>query len=143
MLDEKAVPRILVVDDEAQFSYAASFALRTAGFKVTEAGNGQEGLDLLLYKICDGEAYDLVLLDLIMPKMTGLQLIDKIRELKISTKILIITGVVEQEIVQKVISRGCQDVLFKPFNSKELIQTIERMLGRKTAGGTQRVESRK
>jgi CheY-like chemotaxis protein len=133
MIDKKAMPRILVVDDETQFSCAASFALRMAGFKVAEAGSGKEGLDMLLFKKDDGEAFDLVLVDLIMPRMTGLQMIDKMRELKIDAKILIITGVVEPEILRGFTSRGCRDVLFKPFSPKEMVETVERMLGRSTA----------
>jgi CheY-like chemotaxis protein len=132
MIDEKARPRVLVIDDEAHFLYAASFVLRMAGFNVTEASSGQEGLDMVLYKFRDGITFDLILLDLIMPRMTGLQLIDEIRELKISSKVLIITGVVEKVILQKAKARGSSDVLFKPFNSKELLQTVDRILGRKT-----------
>jgi DNA-binding response OmpR family regulator len=56
MSDEKKVQRILVVDDESHISFPASLALRMAGFMVTTACCGREGLEILRYKIGDGKA---------------------------------------------------------------------------------------
>jgi CheY-like chemotaxis protein len=141
MIENKAKRRILVVDDESQIVFATSFALRMAGYSVTEAGGGQEGLDLLLLNHYQGESYDLIILDLIMPKITGLQLIDKMREMNLDTPIIVVTGVIQREIVRKLVLKGCQDVLFKPFDSDELLKKVEQIFNREA--GDMKTEHRK
>lgn len=117
---------ILIVDDEKQLVSAVSTILKRNNYSVDGAYDGEEGLDFALTGI-----YDLIILDVMMPKMDGLTLLKILRSKKIDTPILLLTA--KSEVADKIVglNLGADDYLTKPFNTDELLARIKALLRRK------------
>jgi signal transduction histidine kinase/GGDEF domain-containing protein len=119
--------RILVVDDEKEIRGFLSKALsRIGGFQVELAESGQEALGKI-----EREPFDLVLTDLKMPKMDGLQLISEIAKSKPETLTMMMTGHGTIDSALEAMKRGASDYLMKPLNLDELIVRIQKVLEEK------------
>lgn len=118
---------ILIVDDERQFVKALVAILKQNKFNVDFAFDGEDGLDKALSNI-----YDVIVLDIMMPKINGFEVLKEIRNNKISTPVLMLSA--KSEISDKVqgLNLGADDYLTKPFNSDELMARIKALLRRKT-----------
>lgn len=119
--------KILVIDDSPLVRKLAEVSLQEAGYEVFTADNGEDGL-----KIAEKEMPDLILVDFIMPKMTGSQfcLLLKEKEKLKDIPILLITGkgeAVGQAFIEKY---GVQDYFIKPFKSEDLVERVDFMLGK-------------
>lgn len=116
---------ILTVDDSPSIRQMVSFTLKQAGFTVVEAEDGLRGLEN-----AQKQPVDLVLTDLNMPNMNGLELIAKLRELPTFkfTPILMLTT--ESDESKKVAGKeaGATGWIVKPFNPEQLLKVIERVL---------------
>ena len=121
--------KILIVEDDANINNMVCEALTKHGFECTQSFSGTEGL--LNFKASE---FDLAILDLMMPGMTGEELTAKIRE---TSKIPIIITSAKSELDSRVnlLSTGADDYLVKPFDVKELIVRVEVQLRHATAGG--------
>ncbi len=119
--------KILVVDDEASIVNIICYSLMKDGYEYITANDGEEGLDLF-YK----EKPDLVLLDIMMPKMDGYSVCKKIRESS-DTPIIMLTARADE--VDKVLGldMGADDYVTKPFSNRELMARVKANL-RRTAG---------
>ncbi|MGZ8461101.1 MAG: response regulator, partial [Candidatus Deferrimicrobiaceae bacterium] len=84
-------PRILFVDDESGFRFAAAVALRRGGYRVEEAADGKEALAKFLSSRDAGDPFDLVVTDIRMPAMSGIELIDALVERGVRTSVCAIT----------------------------------------------------
>ena len=117
--------KILVVDDEPAFVRLVSKVLNHKGYEVLSAGDGEEALRLVF-------AYrpDLVLLDVVMPKMDGWQTCSRIREIT-DVPIVMLTGkqTSEADIVRG-LNYGADDYLIKPIGGKELVARVQAILRR-------------
>lgn len=119
--------RILVVDDEKEIRGFLSKALtRMGGFQVELAESGEEALQKM-----EKEPFDLVLTDLKMPKMDGLQLISEIAKSKPETLTMMMTGHGTIDSALEAMKRGASDYLMKPLNLDELIIRIRKVLDEK------------
>jgi DNA-binding response OmpR family regulator len=118
--------KILLVDDEVQLCEALSVILKKNNYSVDCAFNGEDGLDLALSGI-----YDLVILDIMMPKIDGLSVLKTLRKEKIDTPILLLSA--KSEISDKIdgLNLGADDYLTKPFVTDELLARIRALLRRK------------
>ena len=118
--------RILIVEDEKDLAMILSELLSMEGYYTDVAYDGESGLDNALSGI-----YDLILLDVMLPLMDGIEVLSKIRENKMSVPVLMLTA--KSEIEDKVcgIDNGADDYLTKPFNSKELLARIRALSRRK------------
>lgn len=118
--------RLLVVEDEFDLREAIAEGLRMDGYAVDTCDNGEEAYELLYV-----EAYDLVVLDLNLPKMDGLSVLAKIRDEKPDLKVLVLSarGSVEDKV--KGLDAGANDYLAKPFDFSELEARIRNLLRRK------------
>lgn len=118
--------RILIVEDEKDLSMILSELLSMEGYYTDAAYDGESGLDNALSGI-----YDLILLDVMLPIMDGIEVLSKIRENKINTPVLMLTA--KSEIEDKVcgLDNGADDYLTKPFNTKELLARIRALSRRK------------
>lgn len=118
------VKKILVVDDEKPIVDLISFNLKKEGHEVIEANDGEMGYNMAL-----SEKPDLILLDVMLPKMDGFTVCRKLRE-KISTPIIMITA--KEEEVDKVLGLelGADDYMTKPFGIRELIARVKANLRR-------------
>jgi two-component system, OmpR family, alkaline phosphatase synthesis response regulator PhoP len=117
--------KILVVDDEEDICEILKFNLEGDGFVVDIAHSSEEALNLNIGK------YDLMLLDIMMGKMSGLKLAELIRkELKISTPIIFLTAKDSENDTLTGFSLGADDYISKPFSIREVIARIKAVLNR-------------
>jgi DNA-binding response OmpR family regulator len=112
--------RILIIEDEAKVANFIRKGLQQSGYEVDIAGDGEEGYE----KIRNG-SFDLILLDLMLPKMSGLELIPRIRECRPSIPIIAVTAKASVEDRVEGLNLGCDDYLVKPFSFAELLARIQ------------------
>jgi DNA-binding response OmpR family regulator len=124
--------RILLVDDEQPVQKLLSFPLEKEGYEVVPALDGQEAL-----RRFENERFDLVVLDIMLPKMDGLEVCRRLRA-KSAVPIIMLTAKAEE--IDKVLGLeiGADDYITKPFSPLELRSRIRALL-RRTGGGSQRV----
>lgn len=117
--------RILIVEDEKQLSEALGAILEKNHYIVDRVFDGEDGLDYILSDI-----YDVVILDIMLPKMNGLDILKEARKSGIATPIILLTA--KGEISDKVtgLDYGADDYLPKPFYTEELLARV-RALGRR------------
>lgn len=117
--------KILLVEDEELLSDAITKGLKKLGFAVDQAFDGEEAL--YSYEV---NTYDLIILDLNLPIIDGMDVLCKIRETDFETKILILSA--RSEITDRVsgLNQGANDYLIKPFDFEELIARIHNLLRR-------------
>ncbi len=118
--------RILLVDDESDMRMALSNVLSRAGHEITEAGEGPAAL-----RILEERGADLVLLDIRLPGMDGVQILRRIREKDERTPVIMVTGYGSVDSAVQVMQLGASSYLAKPFSNKELVETVERALSGK------------
>lgn len=124
-------PHILLVDDEENFRFSAGVALRSAGYAVTEAADGSQALSLLVdVQRCKNDPPDLLLTDIRMPRMSGVELIEGLRGHGITVPILILSGFADRQVIENLRAMGYPDFLEKPFEPEDLVIRIEEILGR-------------
>lgn len=118
--------RILLVEDELHLAEALTQILKKNNYAVDAVHDGEAGLDYALSDI-----YDLILLDIMLPKMDGITVLQKVRKEGITTPILLLTA--KGEISDKVrgLDSGADDYLPKPFATEELLARIRAMSRRK------------
>jgi two-component system response regulator HydG len=116
-------PTILVVDDEPELCLALSKLLRRNGYQVLTAGNGEEGLDVLRR-----HEVHLVLSDLVMPKVDGLDLLKAAQVVSPGTEVVIITGHGTIETAVGAMKRGAYDFLEKPFTTTTTLNVVRKAL---------------
>lgn len=118
--------RILIVEDEILLAEALTQILRKNNYTADAVNDGEAGLDNALTGI-----YDLILLDIMLPKMDGISILKTIRKEGISTPVLLLTA--KGEISDKVtgLDSGADDYLAKPFATEELLARIRAMSRRK------------
>jgi DNA-binding NtrC family response regulator len=114
--------KILVVDDEEIIRESLSFILRKEGYDVDEAENGKVAQGMLL----EGN-YDIVVTDLEMPQMRGIELLEEIKKLNIHTSIIIITAFGSLDTAISALRAGASDYILKPIEFDELLIKIKRM----------------
>ena len=120
--------KILVVDDDPNVQRLLQYTLKQEGYEVVVASDGAEG-----FRLWDQESPDLILLDVMLPKLDGYQVATKIRtEEGTTTHVPIIMLTAEREVEQKVrgLRAGADDYLIKPFHPAELIARIKSLLAR-------------
>lgn len=110
---------IMIVDDEKDIRDAFKKTLELAGYKVITASSGKACIDKL-----KKQKVDLILLDILMPKMDGVVTLKEIRSLHPMLKVMIITVIGSEETKDKTIRLGIEGYLVKPVGKKDLIQTV-------------------
>lgn len=116
--------KILLVDDDADLLAVTGFALQQAGFLVVKAADGVAALEAF-----QREQPDLAVLDINMPRMTGFELAQKLRE-RTRIPLLMLTARSEEEDVVKALAIGADDYLSKPFSPKILLARVKALLRR-------------
>ena len=117
--------RVLVVDDEATVRTAAALMLRRLGFEADVAVDGQEAVELFAR---DPQRYDLVLMDLTMPRLDGEQAFTELRRLRSSVRVVLMSGFNQQEAVARFTGKGLASFLQKPFPLEGLTSVLQRVL---------------
>ncbi|MCL4178777.1 MAG: response regulator transcription factor [Verrucomicrobia bacterium] len=118
-------PRILVIEDERPMRIALEDALTAEGYRVLTAADGAAGLDRALK-----EKPDLILLDIMLPKLDGFALCAELRRLSVSVPILMLTAKSQVEDRVTGLDAGADDYLVKPFSTRELLARVRALLRR-------------
>ena len=119
------IMRVLLIEDDETTSRSVELMLSSEGFNVYCTDLGEEGLDL--GKLYD---YDIILLDLNLPDMHGYDVLKKMRLSKVSTPILILSGLNDMEDKVKGLGFGADDYVTKPFHREELVARIHAVVRR-------------
>jgi DNA-binding NtrC family response regulator len=115
--------RILVVDDEADIRESLETLLCLEGYTVELAQNGAEGL-----RRAESANYDIVLLDLMMPDRSGMEVLREIRERDAETPVFMITAYGSVEVAVNALKNGANDYFSKPWDNEKLLLEIDRMI---------------
>ncbi|HSB13542.1 MAG TPA: sigma-54 dependent transcriptional regulator [Bryobacteraceae bacterium] len=118
--------RILVVDDEADIRESLQFLLFHEGYQVDLASNGGEGIGKI-----EGGGYDLLLLDLMMPDRSGMEVLRDIRERDPEIPVFLITAYGSVETAVEALKAGANDFFEKPWKNEKLLIEIERMISKR------------
>ncbi len=125
--------RVLLIEDDSATAQTIELMLKSEGFNVYTTDLGEEGVDL--GKIYD---YDLILLDLNLPDMSGIDVLRTLRVAKINTPIMILSGTAEIDTKVKTFAGGADDYMTKPFHKDEMIARIHAVV-RRSKGHAQSV----
>jgi two-component system response regulator HydG len=117
--------RILVVDDQRNMRATTALLLRAEGFQVSEAGGGEEALEVLAR-----QPVDVMLTDLKMEPMDGLQLLKRAVEVSPPTHVIVMTAYGSIETAVEAMRRGAYDYITKPFKDGELVHRVDKALER-------------
>src|ERR1700751_2527670 len=120
--------RVLVVEDDTKIADFVVAGLQQAGFAVDRAADGDEGLRLAMT-----EPYDAAVVDIMLPKLDGLSLIEKLRQKKINTPVIVLSAKDSVDDRVKGLQTGSDDYMTKPFAFSELLARVQALLRR--AGG--------
>ncbi|MDD3026723.1 MAG: response regulator transcription factor [Erysipelotrichaceae bacterium] len=116
--------KILIVDDEQDIRELIKFYLKKEGFEVFEASNGFEALEIL-----ESEYIDLGIIDVMMPKMDGFELVEKMKDIK-DVPVIMLTAKSQSKDKLRGFDVGVDDYVTKPFDASELIARVKAVLKR-------------
>jgi len=116
-------PTILLIEDELQLCHNLQLLLQSAGYQVTTAANGVQGMQQI-----QEQAFDLVITDLVMPGMDGFKVMDDLRVHSPETVVVAITGYVSAESAIKALRKGAYDYLAKPLDVDLVYSVVARAL---------------
>lgn len=117
--------RVLLVEDDTSTAKSIELMLKSEGYIVDATDLGEDGVDL--GKIYD---YDIIILDLMLPDMDGYEVLKQLRDAKVETPILILSGLTELDNKLKGLGFGADDYLTKPFDKRELVARIQAIVRR-------------
>jgi len=117
--------RILLVEDDMKISSFILKGLKEAGFAVDHAADGEDGLHLALH-----EPYDAAIIDIMLPKLDGLSIIEELRRRKINTPLIILSAKRSVDDRVKGLQMGGDDYLTKPFSFSELLARVQALIRR-------------
>ena len=118
--------QLLWVDDEMELLRAHIIFLEKKGYEVTTASNGVDAIDL-----CREHSFDLVLLDEQMPGLSGLETLQRIKELSPATPVVMVTKSEEENIMNQAIGQKIADYLIKPVNPNQILLTLKKNIHRR------------
>lgn len=125
--------RLLVVEDEKDLNRVISKRLEKEGYSVDRCFDGEEAMDYI-----DAGEFDAIIMDIMMPKLNGLEVLEKVRARKDKTPVLLLTAKDSISDRVKGLDTGADDYLIKPFAFEELLARIRAMI-RKSAGNNSNV----
>lgn len=119
---------ILVADDEEPMRQALTFILESAGHTVTAVDDGGYALQQLITPPVDSNGYDLLITDLMMPRLPGIDLISILNQRNISMPVIVISGCSDKKTMIQLIRNGCNDFLEKPFTPEDVLDRVDEVL---------------
>jgi len=117
--------RVLVVEDDKKIASFIARGLKQAGFAVDHAFDGEDGIHLALH-----EPYDAAVIDIMLPKLNGLSLIEELRRQKVNTPVIILSAKRSVDDRVKGLQTGSDDYLTKPFSFSELLARVQALIRR-------------
>ena len=125
--------RVLLVEDDTSTAKSIELMLKSEGYIVDTTDLGEDGVEI--GKIYD---YDIIILDLMLPDMDGYDVLKELRDAKIETPVLILSGLTELDNKIKGLGFGADDYLTKPFDKRELVARIQAIV-RRSQGHSQSI----
>jgi len=124
-MDEKKEFKILVVDDSTTNVVLLEAILDEKGYQIETALNAKEA-----YSIIEKETPDLILLDLLMPKISGFDFLEEIRKNQktINTPVIVVSALTDEENIEKIMKMGAIDFVKKPIDLQYLVERVESVL---------------
>ena len=119
--------RILIIDDEQDVREVLKLQLQSSKYDIIEAENGEEGINLMK-KGSNLVQVGLIICDIRMPKVNGVEAIQYLRKEVPSVPILVLTGYPDTEMALSLIKKGVKDYLVKPVNKDELLKKVNDIL---------------
>ena len=116
---------VLVVDDEGAIRYSVSKTLQRVGYNVNEAASGEEALEMM-----KADRYDVVLTDIRMPGLTGVELLKRIKDIAPDAIVILMTGYASLGTAVEALRLGAHDYLIKPSSSQDIRQSVARGIER-------------
>jgi DNA-binding response OmpR family regulator len=113
---------LLWVDDEIELLKAHIIFLEKKGYEVVTASNGSDAIDL-----CKQQNYDLIMLDEMMPGISGLETLQKIKDIQPTTPIVMVTKSEEEHIMDQAIGSKIADYLIKPVNPSQILLSLKKI----------------
>lgn len=123
--------RILLVEDDQKVARFIRNGLKEEGFAVDVAVDGLDG-----FRFTTDYEYDLIILDILLPKLNGISLLKRIRDDRVRTPVLLLTALDTVEDKVRGLNKGADDYLTKPFAFEELLARIRALLRRQYTGGS-------
>lgn len=119
--------KVLIIDDESDVREVLKFHLNDSNYKVIEAENGQEGIELL--KSGDNLSnVGVILCDIRMPKVNGIECIQYIRQEAPGIPIVVVTGFPDTQMAVNLMNEGVKDYLVKPVEKEKLVSTVDKLV---------------
>ena len=126
---------VLVIDDDSDIRELVTWKLTQAGYATLGASDGEEGLAAAIAGDAEGRPPDLILVDWMMPKMTGIEVCRSVRANPLTSRIpiILLTANAEEAEVERGFAAGVDDYIVKPFSPRELLGRIQAVLARSEA----------
>jgi len=118
-------PRILIVDDEPELSTSLKGCLGYKNYEIATANNGEQAVELF-----NNYDFDLVLLDVVMPEMSGYQVMNYIHEKKPEIPVVLMTAYAPVDFTKEDLPEGAHSYLIKPFDLEELVTAVQSALNK-------------
>lgn len=115
--------RILIVDDEADIALILKLKLEDSGFSTIRARDGVEALEII-----EREVFDLILLDIKMPRLDGIKVLEKTRQSHPDIAVIMMTAHGSEDIAVEAMIKGATDYVAKPFSTEDILKKVERAL---------------
>jgi signal transduction histidine kinase/ActR/RegA family two-component response regulator len=122
----KGTGRILLIDDEEMITIGASEMLETLGYRIDIAKSGKDAIEIYQTNF---DKIDLVILDMVMPVMSGSEVYDILKQINPDVKVLLSSGYSIDGSATEILKRGCEGFIQKPFNLTNLSQKLNEILG--------------
>ncbi len=119
------MPKVLIVEDDETMAEMVGYNLRGQGLEIDTATDGQDGL-----RLAKDHAVALIILDVMLPTLDGLQILDELRRFRPDVPILLLTARTEEETKLRGFAAGADDYLTKPFSMDELVARVKALLRR-------------
>ena len=120
--------KILIADDEAALLSTMAFTLKRKGYETYTFIEGRSAYEEIINSFQNNKLYDLIITDIQMPGLSGMELTRKIREAGIETPVLAISGFGNKKMLDNLTKLGCNDYLDKPFHMNEFLDRISKLI---------------
>ncbi len=117
--------RLLYADDEEALRYLVKNQLEGEGFDVVTADDGDTAIDLL-----KKDPYDILLLDIRMPRLNGVEVLKYLRERKLASRVIMLTAVDDLSVAIEAVKNGANDYITKPYDLQVLLSSIQRVMAK-------------
>lgn len=121
------MPRVLLIEDEANIRKIISYDLKKAGYEIVECGDGQQAIDLALE-----QAFDVLIIDWMLPSKSGIEIVEELRKKGITSIFIMLTARDDESDILHAFDLGVDDYVTKPFSPRELLARVNAHMKRQT-----------